>query len=480
MFTKPLKIKIIINQRFYMQASFSPFSPNQVYANLPTRDTTFWSNSKKRLVSLITSQASLVSMGLSLGVISGMAALWMIDQKSPKTHEGYNCVHWERHNYPTFDLKKEEDLKKQELQARLKRIYKTSVSVILGSVPFVIATFRSTTSIPIFFSSFAIGFTLGVYGKEYHHRHSSAKIKEFVQWLKQNYRISPHLSREFDIAYYYDYLKYFDLTKLGQEIQENYTRCHTLAFQSCHLTDRDLINLKKASWFTQFKAIIFNKDTRYPLQSCPKITIAGLKQVMEAGVQVLKTLDLSQTNLADEDLIQMADSNCFVHLNKLSIRNNPKITGKGLGYIIEKGFDDLTMLDISGNSQLLGSELDHWVGKKGFNELTSLEFDHMDLTENNLERMLNEVEWFGHLKGLKIEHNPKLKRIPNNIDKLTSLIPNSSFPIEQQPVYYYGQGLFIRQYNNEEFLKSNSKSIEFHKLIKAHQVTLGKIDESMP
>jgi hypothetical protein len=465
-----------------MQASFSPFSPNQAYANLTIRDTTLWATSTNRLVSVITDKMGKAAIGFSLGAIVGIAILWIIDQKSQKTHDNYDSKQWKRNNYYITDRTaqtEEKDRQKKDLpiQLRLKKIHITAISIILSSLSSAILTLHLNSSIPIFFSTFATGFALGMYGKEYYNKNSMDKIKEFVRWLKKNPEIGTNST--LNIAYYSDYLRYFDLTKLGKEIQEIYSSCQTIDLQSYDLTDTDLINLKKADWFNQFKSVIFNKDTRYPLKSSPKITMVGLKQVMEADVQVLKTLDLSQTNLTDEDLIQMADSNCFVHLNKLSIRHNPKITGKGLGYIIEKGFDDLTMLDISGNSQLLGSELDHWVGKKGFNKLTSLELDNTDITETDLERMLNEVEWFGHLEGLKIERNPKLKRIPNNISLLSDQIPSSDAytPLVGGGVYYHGSGIFIRQCEDKYFLRDNP---ELLKLCKADKVAVGKLHESMP
>ncbi len=284
--------------------------------------------------------------------------------------------------------------------------------------------------------AFIFGATI-VLIKKYYDKYDDRKISEFLQsslsrcdWRGQRLNLSNR----------YNFLKHFNLVKLGEKIHEaSQSKLYFLILQNCKLTDADLEQLGKAGWFESFS----NVD----LSGNPQITHNGLEWVGKGGVGKLEMLDLSGTDLIDDDLKQIALSGYFNGLSTLILSDNPRLTGKGLAWIAERGFKGLKKLNLAANPQVLKSGLNEWLEKGGFENLEVLNLNETSITEDELEQMIEKAEWFRKLKGLSLESNANLIKFPSNILKLAHLEDHSvtsSQLMSGGNIYFQGSGLFFR------------------------------------
>lgn len=140
-------------------------------------------------------------------------------------------------------------------------------------------------------------------------------------------------------------------------------------------------------------------------------------------VYQLEVLNLAGLNLTDEHLRQMAASDRFHEVKTLTLANNPCITGRGIRFLMEKGFPSLEWLSLHGNTQLFqdSENLDEWLSHTGFHNLKTLDLTATDVTDTQLEKMIERAEWFRNLEGLNLLGNDRLSHLPHNILRLEKL-----------------------------------------------------------
>ncbi|MGH2613029.1 MAG: hypothetical protein ACRDFB_08295, partial [Rhabdochlamydiaceae bacterium] len=165
----------------------------------------------------------------------------------------------------------------------------------------------------------------------------------------------------------------------------------------------------------------------------------------------LQLLDLSDIDLTDDNLKEMAQIGLFNNVPRLVLSHNPRLTGRGIAWVAESGFASLQELHLSGNMQLIKTNLSQWIEKDGFKNLISLNLAATGITENELEQMIEKAEWFRKLKGLNLDWNDDLRKFPSNILKLTNLDDHAvddSQLLSGGPIYFHGAGIFCRGCKN--------------------------------
>jgi hypothetical protein len=268
--------------------------------------------------------------------------------------------------------------------------------------------------------------------KEYYDKDNDQQIKKFVEEFDYNVFDSCDLN----LSPFSDHLRYFDPDKLREETYKKFgKKWGSLTLRGCRLIDDDLGRLAKAGWFSNLGTIHINDN--------PQLTGIGLRYIGEARGKYFTCLNLSNTDLTDDDLKQMADSGCFNHLSKLIICYNPRITGEGLAYLIGRGCRNLQWLNVGGNPLILGEDLEKWSGKEGLESLEVLSLSYSGLTGDEFERIIEENEWIKNLRGLEVSGNPELT-CPSNIAKLTNL-SMYDIPYNRPTVWFEGCGLIIKE-----------------------------------
>lgn len=427
-----------------------------------------WQGIKDRFVTC--SQIHPVLVGFKVGIFLGASSAWMIDfvfREKRNMLIGDSFYKHERLrsrqicNFNNMATEEMNILSPQEknLENRLRTIFVTNISIFLTSC-FLIFTMWKTADFETRFygfSSLALGSIVGTQLFEYYTNNSLCKIKEFIGWLKENTEINS--CHQLDLSFYSNYLRRLNLNKLRQEIHKEFPDCYGLILRGCRLTDYDLKLLKEAGWFKLFNTINISDNS--------KLTVTGLKYLGEGEIDKLGTLDLSGIDLTDNDLMEMAKSGFFKKLKNLIIRDNPKITGKGLIYLSENGFEKLEVLDLGGNSQLLGNELNSWIAKCQFKNLTALGLSYTKITEEDLEKIIKEATWFRNLNGVDLDGSKELFKFPSNISQMTNLSKHGislSQTLHGNYPIFEGFGLFFRNHN-EQFKLTE----EFISLLKAEK-----------
>jgi hypothetical protein len=227
-----------------------------------------------------------------------------------------------------------------------------------------------------------------------------------------------------------------ELELLGTRIYEEFKDCRQINLKNCDLTDADVQRLAQAGWFCKFHGINLSynaKLTSRTLNCISQRTFAGSKNS-------ITSINLSKTNLTDDGLNLIAQSETFSQVSELIIRNNPLISGQGLAYVGEHA-KNLCSLDIGRNPQLFKEkELDKWIKRPGFNTLAGLRIYLNEMTTNIFERLLDETLWFKKLTGLDIRYNPEL-HLSSRIGELKSL---SEACQDRHHIthYFYDRGLY--------------------------------------
>jgi hypothetical protein len=403
-------------------ALFKSLNAQQILASV-------WSGVKMRMVSIMNEHLGLAGAALTGSFIFGMTIVTAIDRY-----------------YPV----------KRDPQDRCKLLLQAEIATlaIAGSTIFSLVDRINSKAVIIFFS-LATGVILGVQTKKYYDRNNDQKINEFVEEIKQNLKFNEN--DRLNLSSYVGSLRYFNLAKLGKKINESFKpgslwSCRTLILRNCQMEDSDLRQLGDADWFSYFQKVDLSDNTR--------LTHSGLKQIAKAAGDKLEILDLSRIDLTDSDLEQMACSGYFRHLKVLILRVNPRLTGKGMAWIAERGFESLQSLDLTGNSQVLKIGLNDWLEKDGLKNLEVLDLSATDITENELWQMIEKADWFRKLKGVNISCCTHLKKFPSNILRLTHLDDHgvsSSVLLSSGRIYYHNKGLFFRACSNlaytQELLK---------------------------
>ncbi|HEX4838981.1 MAG TPA: hypothetical protein VFU89_00885 [Rhabdochlamydiaceae bacterium] len=437
---------------------------------IPPIIVTIWSGVKDRVVAVITRMPVLAGMAAIGGFVFGASTVGCIDyffqNKIPELAAAWSDSNDHNHmvrGQPLWDINKPSTADKN-LESRLKTIFAITIAALLFSIGMALAAWQAYgTSSDFTFISLAIGgvgFTLGAQFFENYKRNNPHQKQKFIQWLRQ-IDGNVDLRYQLDLSYYCDHLRYFNLMQQGREFHRTFRRnndpCHTLVLQGCRLTDTDLKSLKEGEWFSLFPHVDISDN--------PQLTAAGLKWVGEGGAEKLTRLDLSRMNLTDDHLMQMAATGHFNNLEELIIRDNPLVTGKGLARIGQSGFEKLKMLDIGGNSQVLGKGLDEWIGKGGFKNLKALGLGYTTIIESDLQQMIDKEMWFKNLEGLDLDDSVKLKRFPANISQMTRLRTRPSSLDGYRP--FDSQGICFRNYGDDfEFTP------EFSDICKAGKATI--------
>jgi hypothetical protein len=278
----------------------------------------------------------------------------------------------------------------KDFQNRWKYLIGTGITIltVAGAVVVSLANEINVTT-AILFAALSLGVVIGVQIKEYYNRNSDQKINEFLQRFKASstYRVWDGLN----LSGYRGCMSYFNLPKLGQKIHEGF-------------------------------------DTNSKLE----------------------LLDLSDTDLTDDNLKKMAQTGLFNNVLRLVLSDNPRLTGKGIAWIAEKGFTSLERLDLTSNKQVIKTDLNEWIEKDGFKNLKSLDLTATGITENELEQIIEKAEWFRKLKGLNLDCNNELIKFPSNILKLTNLDDHTVSDGQLMSggrVYFHGSGIFCRGCN---------------------------------
>ncbi len=368
---------------------------------------------KRRMVSVIHEHLGLAGAALTGSFIFGISIVGAIN-----------------HYYPV----------KRELQDRckwLKGVEIAALAVTGGAIFNLVDRFNFRAVIIL---SLATGFILGMETKKWYARNNDQKIIEFVKKVKLKFDENNPLY----LSNYISDLRYFNLTKLGEKVQEifksNSEGTHKiLILSNCQLENSDLKRLGTAGWFSYFQEIDLSNNTR--------LTHSGLKEVAKAAGEKLEILNLSRIDLTDRDLEYMADSGYFKDLKALILHENPRLTGKGIGWIANKGFESLERLDLAGNSQVLKMGFNDWLKTNVFKNLKVLDLSATDLGRNELDQMIEKTDWCKKLKGLNVSLCTHLKEFPPNISMLTQLDAHgvtSSVLLSGGGIYYHNQGLFFR------------------------------------
>src|SRR5690606_36907981 len=101
----------------------------------------------------------------------------------------------------------------------------------------------------------------------------------------------------------------------------------------------------------------------------------------------------------------------------------------------------------------------------------ALGLSYSNITENDLQQMIDKAEWFRNLQGLDLDNNTHLKKFPANISQMTQLrvrsISNNLGGIgySGNSLRFDKSGLFFRNYGHEFIFTP-----EFMALCKDHKV----------
>ncbi len=162
----------------------------------------------------------------------------------------------------------------------------------------------------------------------------------------------------------------------------------------------------------------------------------------EEEIPDMLELDLSRKNLTDEHLKHMAQSGRFRDLQILTLRGNPRLTGRGMAFLTTSGFEKLEVLNVEYNKHILREGLDEWLACDGLPSLKVLYLAVTDVRPLHLEQMIERAAWFRRLEGLRLCSNPNLISCPRNILRLTNLKEHG---IDHEPpiTFYPRKGLIF-------------------------------------
>jgi hypothetical protein len=460
-----------------------------------------WSGAKDRFVSIIPTGLGLAGMVFTVSFLFGAVVNWFLQRKTTFSGDGKDyctqtlCrdIYQYRSGYAPLQgneltqLSPQEDelrihLRESELiqlspaEAKLK-ILRDRISTVFHAVlkgALLVAGLAWYTDDPLCpqlslaFLAMGAGINLGYYAREYYLRRSTKdyydkdndqQIKELVKGFTDDVCSSSNLN----LSPFSDHLRYFNPIKLKEETYKKLGKKYdSLTLRGSRLADDDLGRLAKAGWLSNLSSINISDN--------PQLTGIGLKYLGEMVGKNLTFLNLSNTDLTDDDLKQMIGSGCFNSLEKFIICHNPRITGEGLAYLIQGGLENLEWLNVGGNPLILGENLDKWSGKKGFERLKALSLDCSGLTRDEFERIIEENDWIKNLKGLDVSGNPELT-CPSNIAKLTNL-SKYDIPYGLPTVWFEGCGLFVKKCPKFGPTKEHKLTEGFKALLQSQQAFL--------
>jgi len=415
--------------------------------------------SRGRIISIITNKPGSWALALATGTVAGIALVWAI----PKY-------------YPEQYLEKFREKRWYIIVAGAFAMGASALFALAGKI-------QSTRA--FLFSLFTTGMVSGLHYIDVCNRVESHRIEKYkVKYRRIEELIEKDIGSAFttyidaglDLGEFIKDLRDLsesDLIELGEKIlsaQQRYleTRPHshekpTVIFKNFQVADNDLKRLGRAGWFGYFE--------RINLSHQHSITSQGIIAVCQGNYQIIKelllcvipvdaiveiiilycrnenpqTLNLHDTHLTDGGLKELAHSGYFYYLERLIISDNPLLTGKGLAWVAEKGFEGLKVLDISENPELIKEGLTDWMEKNGLKSLETIYLCSMDIEEVHLEQMIEKSEWFRGLKGINLANNKKLKKLPDNLYRLKD-IGITYLPAYDAgaPIYYQDSGIYLR------------------------------------
>lgn len=472
--------------------SLSTSLPSQRNFGTYSSASAIWSGAKYRFISIAPTGPGLAGIVFTIGCLFGAVVHWYLQRNTASSGNGraycsdISCRERYQHRFGYAPLKGSQltqlSPQEEELRAHLKesdlillspeaaklkalrdRVCVVFYSILIGAVLIAGVAWNTKNStfhqFSLAFLSMAAGVNLGNYArkyflsappKEFYDKDNDQQIKELVERFHRDVGIS-----DLHLTTFSDHLRYFNPVKLRDEICKKFGNRKYLFLRGCRLVDDDLRRLAQAGWFSNLDSMNISDN--------PQITGLGLKSIGEAGGKSLTSINLSNTDLTDDDLKQMAESGYFNNLEELIICHNPRITGAGLACLIEGGFKNLKWLDMRGNPLILGKNLDKWSGKKGFEKLEAFSLGYTGLTKDEFERILEENDWIRNLRGLDVAGNPKLE-CPSNIAKLTNLAQYSP-PYQVPKLWFDGMGLHVES-------RPNFRTPDFQALVKNKKVCL--------
>lgn len=371
---------------------------------------------------------------------------------------------------------------KEYFQARQTRQLEMTVVALTG-IAALAGKVYAVAMVP--FLALGLGVILGINAQERCYRNSDQKICQFIQQAENHrpqygYASGSTSDRSFCAGFsnghipiagklsllslqgYRGCLAYFNSVKLGQEISKKFEEgdLNILDLSETDLTDDDLQGLAQAN--------VFEHVTRLILSGNHRLTGKGIANIAEARLQdlALKALDLRNTDLTDDDLLQLAQADRFHNVSRLILSDNPRLTGRGIAHIGKRGFIGLKSLCLGGNSQVVATDMDEWITMDGFQELETISLANTGITKIQLEQMIERSPWFKQLKGLNISWNDSLEEYPNNLVKLTELGEgwSQSVLLSGGPIYFHGRGIYSAQRGNP------SSPLPVQTLLKAYKM----------
>ncbi len=277
----------------------------------------------------------------------------------------------------------------------------------------------------ILFAALSMGVILGIHTQEYYNKNSDQKINDILNGNGSTWYAGDGIS--FSLRGYRGCFSYFNPTKLAQKILER-----------------------------------LNSNREF------------------------KALDLSDTDLTDDNLEKLAQTGCFNNLQGLILSENPRLTGRGIAWLAGNGFAGLTSLDVGYNKHLVKTNLNEWIEKEGFKNLTGLNLAATDITESELEQMIEKASWFKQLKGLNLDWNENFKKFPSHILELTNLECHSVSEGERLSgggIYFRDKGIFCRGCSNltctKELLQLALKGKVFGTLSECRFLNIKDLDQSL-
>lgn len=176
--------------------------------------------------------------------------------------------------------------------------------------------------------------------------------------------------------------------------------------------------------------------TTIDLSQNPQLTFSKSSWIDKIRPGQVVSLDLSESGLSDQSLLEMGESGYFSNLHTLMIQNT-RVTEEGLARIARGGFSSLRILDIGRNPRLLGEGLNEWVQEEGFKNLQALGLSNIWLTQDRLKEIIDSSPWFKGLAGLDVSCNAQLHELPANVSELQHLdTPGVGYDFQ-------GRGLFV-------------------------------------
>lgn len=280
-------------------------------------------------------------------------------------------------------------------------------------------TMTTLTVVIVIFTGLASGFELV---KKYYGTVEQESCERVQSMTKKT-----EYHRGWDVVWIKEYDRYADLRKFREELlKSNITenQLNYLLLNDLGLTDVDLNRFKEAQWLEHLKLLdLSNKESSSNKVSAQAVLYCG---------DELEILKLTNCDLTDEDLRQLAESGKCRNVKWLALGNNPKITWEGvMKYLGGDKFSSLERLDLSGNLQLKGKPMKEWIDNhpieqdRHFKYLKSMELMDMELTAEELEPMIAHFPWFQNLEGLNLCNNSgTLTSFPPNILDLKTILPD--------------------------------------------------------